>query len=116
MRRFRLPLQWSIPLGVALLLIAIGVLTGSAANAQYPGPVMATGGNAAAPAGAVGTPCTTSTIITGSLTVSDTTEADRLSRAGGISSCATPKTCPGPSFVVTPTLPYDSYTFSNPTR
>src|SRR5690242_18299801 len=103
MRRF--PIQWGIPLGFALLLIAIGVLSGSAANAQYPSSAPAARGNPAAQGGslqgnlglpaapAIGTPCSVTTTLTGSLDSTDMTETQRLTHSVNGSTCALAVAC-----------------------
>jgi hypothetical protein len=64
------------------------------------------------PAIPIGTPCSISTTIQGSLATGDTTMPARLNRDGVQATCATPKTYPGP-ITSTPPYYYDTYTFTN---
>ncbi len=62
---------------------------------------------------ATATTCPGSTqIFSGSITAGDPTHVDFVAVSGPPSSCATPKTCPGPSGDTNP-YHYDSYTVSN---
>jgi N-acetylneuraminic acid mutarotase len=58
------------------------------------------------------TPACTPIVIEDSITASDPTQTDRLFRDGVPSTCAAPKTCPGPFGDPTPHH-YKSYTFTN---
>jgi len=60
------------------------------------------------------TPSCTPAVINGAIDLSDPTQTDRLFRDGIPSSCAAPKTCPGP-FGDGQQHHYDAYTFTNTT-
>lgn len=52
-------------------------------------------------------------VFNGSLTAADAQQTGRLNRFGVVSTCASPKACPG-AFTTTGSRAYDSYTITNP--